>query len=66
MRLGEDECRVISMPGKRCGVLLRATALEKWVKLEQRNWTNDRVSAVVSRGIEVVFVDQPVTGMIEE
>ena len=60
--LGEEECRVVLVHGKRCGVLLRGGAMEKWVEEGQQKWMNERVSAVVFGGMRVVSVYQPVWG----
>ena len=66
MWLGEDECRVVLIHGQRCGVLLRANAMEKWVQEGQKKWMNDRVTAVVLGGMRVVSVYQPVWGTDDE
>ena len=34
--LGEEECRVVLLHGKRCGFLLRVGAMEKWVEEGQQ------------------------------
>ena len=64
--LGEDECRVVLIHGKRSGVMLRGIAMEKWVEEGQRKWLNERVSAVVLGGMRVVSAYQPVWGTDEE
>ena len=64
--LGEDECRVVLIHGKRSGVMLRGIAMEIWVEEGQRKWLNERVSAVVLGGMRVVSAYQPVWGTDEE
>ena len=61
--MGEDECRVVMIHGKRCGIMLRGNAMEKWVQEGQKKWMNDRVTAVVLGGMRVVSAYQPVWGM---
>ena len=64
--LGDDECRVVLVHGKRSGVLLRGSAMEKWVEEGQSKWMYERVSAVVFGGMRVVSAYQPVWGTDEE
>ena len=35
------------MHGKGSGILLRGSAMEKWVEKGKRKWMNDKVTAVV-------------------
>ena len=64
--LGDDECRVVLVHGKKSGVLLRGSAMEKWVEEGQSKWMYERVSAVVFGGMRVVSAYQPVWGTDEE
>ena len=64
--LGEDECRVVVVHGRRSGVLLRGGALEAWINEGQRKWVSERVTAVVFAGMRVVSAYQPLWGSDEE
>ena len=45
--LGEEECRVAVVHGRKSGVLLRGGALEAWVREGQSKWVSERVTGVV-------------------
>ena len=60
--LGEDECRVAVVHGKKSGVLLQKGALEAWINEGQKKWMSERVTAVVFAGMRVVSAYQPVWG----
>ena len=63
--LGDEECRVVMIHGKRSGIVLRGSAMEKWVEEGQMKWMNERVTAVVLGGMRVVSAYQPVWGTDE-
>ena len=52
--LGEDECRLVVVHGRKSGVLLRGGALEAWISEGQSKWVSERVTAVVFGGMRVV------------
>ena len=64
--LGEDECRVAVVHGRKSGVLLRGGALEAWISEGQSKWVSERVTAVVFAGMRVVSAYQPIWGSDEE
>ena len=64
--LGEDECRVAVVHGRKSGVLLRGGALEAWITEGQCKWVSERVTAVVFAGMRVVSAYQPIWGSDEE
>ena len=64
--LGEDECRVAVVHGRKSGVLLRGGALEAWINEGQSKWVSERVTAVVFAGMRVVSAYQPIWGTDEE
>ena len=64
--LGEDECRVAVVHGRKSGVLLRGGALEAWINEGQSKWVSERVTAVVFTGMRVVSAYQPIWGYDEE
>ena len=63
--LGEDECRVAVVHGRKSGVLLRGGALEAWINEGQNKWLSERVAAVVFAGMRVVSAYQPIWGTDE-
>ena len=64
--MGEDECRVAVVHGRKSGLLLRGGALEAWIREGQSKWVSERVTAVVFAGMRVVSAYQPIWGSDEE
>ena len=64
--MGEDECKVAVVHGRKSGVLLRGGALEAWIREGQSKWVSERVTAVVFAGMRVVSAYQPIWGSDEE
>ena len=53
--MGEDECRVVVIQG----ILLRGSAMEKWVEEGQQKWMTDRVTTAVLVGVRLVSNGAP-------
>ena len=60
--LGEEEEEVALVHGKKAGIMLRGTALRRWVEEGQQKWIGERVVAVVMGGLRLVSVYQPSWG----
>ena len=58
--MGENEHRTALVHGRKAGVLLRGTALLRWIEEGQQKWIYERVTAVLFGGIRLVAVYQPV------
>ena len=58
--MGENEHRTDLVHGRKAGVLLRGTALLRWIEDGQQKWIYERVTAVSVRGVRLVAVYQPV------
>ena len=56
----ENEHRTASLHGRKAGVLLRGTALLRWIEEEQQKWIYERVTAVSVGGVRLVAMYQPV------
>ena len=58
--MGENEHRTALVHGRKAGVLLRGTALLRWIEEGQHKWIYERVTAVSVGGVRLVAVYQPV------
>ena len=58
--MGENEHRTALVHGRKAGVLLRGTALLKWIEEGQQKWIYESVTAVSVEGVRLVAVYQPV------
>ena len=58
--IGENEHRPALVDGRKTGVLLRGTALLKWIEAGQQKWIYERVTAVSVGRVRLVAVYQPV------
>ena len=58
--MGENEHRTALVHGRKAGVLLRGTALLRWIEEGQQKWIYERVTAVSVGGVRLVAVHQPV------
>ena len=56
----ENEHRTSLVHSRKAGVLLRGTALLKWIEEGQLKWTYERATAVSVGGVRLVAVYQPV------
>ena len=64
--MGDDECRVAVVHGRRSGVLLRGAALEAWINEGQSKWVSERVTAVLLADIRVMSTYQLICGLMRE
>ena len=48
--MGENQHRTALVHGRKAGVLLRGTALLRWIEEEHQNWIYERVTAVCRSG----------------
>ena len=57
---GENEHRTALVHGRKAGVLLRGTALLRWIEEGQQKWIYERVTGVSVGEVRLVAVYQPV------
>ena len=53
---GGEQTRTALVHGRKTGVLLRGTALLRWIEEGQQNWIYERVTAVSVGGVRMVAV----------
>ena len=58
--MGENEHRTALVHDRKAGVLLRGTALLRWIEEGQHKWICERVTVVSVGGVRLVAVYQPV------
>ena len=58
--MGKNEQRTALVHGRKAGVLLKGTALLRWIEEGQQKWIYERVTAVSVGGVRLVAVYQPV------
>ena len=58
--MGEDQHRTALVHGRTAGILLRGTALLRWIEEGQLKWMFESVTAVSVGGVRLVAVCQPI------